>query len=128
MAWTCEFCGRENLNDDRIALQEPACPRCGHRRGERTATIKDLQAKIALLSEADQAYSAKIRHYRGAIDGLWTELHQFEEKHDTAVKEQYENYLDLQEAEGRLRVLIAINPSARQPPAEDQSTLKGVQA
>lgn len=123
MPWTCEYCGRENLQDDRIALQEPACLRCGHRRGERAAAIKDLQARIARLSEEDRAYTAKIRHYKSVIDGLWTELHGFEDKHDTAVQEQYEYSLILQEAEGRLRVLLAIDPAARQI-AEGQGTLE----
>ena len=123
MPWTCEYCGLENLQDDRIALQEPACLRCGHRRGERAAAIKDLQAKIARLSEEDRAYTAKIRHYKSVINDLWTELHGFEDKHDTAVKEQYEYSLILQEAEGRLRVLLAIDPAARQI-AEGQSTLE----
>lgn len=126
MPWTCEYCGLENYNDDRIALKEPACPRCGHRRGERAATIKELQAKISRLREEDRAYSARIRHYKSVIDDLWAELHGFEGKHDSAVKEQSENYLDLQEAEGRLRVLLAIDPAARQI-AEDQRTLTEVQ-
>jgi len=125
MPWTCEYCGRENQNDDRVGMQEPACLRCGHRRGERAAAVKDLQARIAVLREADSAYTATIRHYKSVIDGLWTELHGFEDKHDTAVKEQYENSLTLQEAEGRLRVLLAIAPTHRQTP-EDQSTLQGV--
>jgi len=127
MPWTCEYCGRENQNDDRVGMQEPACLRCGHRRGERAAAVKDLQTRIAILREEDRAYTAAIRHYKSVIDGLWTELHGFEDKHDTAVKEQYENSLTLQEAEGRLRVLLAIAPTHRQTP-EDQITLQGVHA
>ena len=126
MPWTCEYCGTENLNDDRVALQEPSCPRCGHRRGERAATMKELRAEIERLTEEDRAYSARIRHYESVAEGMRAELSQIEDKHDQAVKEQYGNFLDLQEAEGRLRVLVAINPRPRQV-TEDQSTL-GVRA
>ena len=123
MPWSCEFCGRENHLDDRIANQEPSCLRCGHRRGERAATIKELQAEIERRTEQDRAYTAQIQHYKSVLDGLWTELHGFEDKHDTAVNEQNDNLLDLQAAEGRLRVLAAINPLPRQI-TEDQSTLE----
>jgi len=124
MPWTCEYCGLENLQDDRIAIQEPPCLRCGHRRGERAAAIKDLQSRIAILREEDRAYTAAIRHYKSVIDDLWTELQGFEDKHDTAVKEQHEYSLILQEAEARLRDLLATGPRPWQMP-EDQSTLQG---
>ena len=128
MPWICEFCGRENLQDERVGRNEPACIRCGHRRGERATAIKELQATITRLSEEDRAYSATIRHYKGVIDGLWTELHGFADKHDQAVKEQYENSIILQEAIQRLQALEKnINPATRQI-AEDQRTLQEVGA
>lgn len=32
MPWICEFCGWENLNDDRVGRREPSCTRCNHQR------------------------------------------------------------------------------------------------
>ena len=49
MPWVCEYCGTENFQDDRIAMQEPACLRCGRRRGDLAASIEALQTRIARL-------------------------------------------------------------------------------
>ena len=97
MPWICEFCGRENLQDERVGRNEPACIRCGHRRGERATAIKELQATITRLEE-DRAYSATIRHYKGRHRRLWTELHGFADKHDQAVRSS--KNIILQESSG----------------------------
>ena len=125
MPWTCEFCGWENLQGDRVGGQEPACVRCSLRRGSRAAAIEELQERISRLQENERACVSRIRHYKSVIDDLWTELHGFEDKHDEAVKEHRDNIIDLQIAEGRLRELQAVNPTARRL-TEDQNTLQGV--
>lgn len=127
MSWTCEFCGWENLQDDRVGGKEPACVRCSLRRGSRAAAIEELQDRISSLQENDRACVAQIRHYKSVIDNLWTELHGFEDKHDEAVKEHRDNTLDLQIAEAQLRELRAVNPTARRV-TEDQRTLPEVTA
>ena len=32
--WICSFCGCENHQDDKIAMQEPSCMRCGSQKGK----------------------------------------------------------------------------------------------
>jgi hypothetical protein len=127
MPWTCEYCGWENLQDDRIALEEPPCIRCSHRRGERTQNIQTLEFAIERITAWDKEYAAKIQRLTALYDSTWAELDRIAEEHDALVKEQYENSIDLQAKTERLEALKAINPAPRQMP-EDQSTLQGVRA
>jgi len=127
MPWTCEFCGRENLNDDRIGRKEPSCIRCGHKRGERTQNIQTLEFAIERITAWDKEYAAKIQRLTALYDSTWAELDRIAEEHDALVKEQYDNSLDLQAKTERLEALKAINPTGRRV-TEDQSTLQGVRA
>lgn len=127
MPWTCEYCGWENLQDDRVGMQEPSCPRCHLRRGSLEANIVDLLEEIDGLQEDDRVCVDQIRHYKSVIEDLWTELHGYEDRHDTAVREHRDNLTALEIAREKLRKLQAIAPTGRRV-AEDQHTLPGVQA
>ncbi len=122
MTWICEFCGWENPNDDRIALKEPSCIRCGRRRGERTAQIAELEADIKRLQEWDREYTAKITRYHALIEDLRAQLAEAEDEHDRTVREQHLSFQELQEKMEKLRALKAGDPPSRMI-AEDQVLL-----
>lgn len=111
--WTCEFCGWENVNDDRIALKEPACIRCGHYRGERAAKIAELEGDIKRLNEWDREYTARITRYHTLIEDLRDELAKTEDEHDRTVREQYLNLQEVQEKMEKLRALKDGDPPSR---------------
>lgn len=125
MPWTCEFCGTENPNDDRVGRNEPQCVRCNHQRGERTKTIKTLEFAIEQITARDKEYAAKIQRLTDMYDSTWVELDQIAAERATVIKERHENSLDLQAKQKRLVALKAIDPTARRV-TEDQSTLQGV--
>lgn len=125
MPWTCEYCGLENLQDDRIAMQEPACLRCGHRRGERTQKIQTLEFAIERIRTWDREYVAKIERLTALYDSTWAEIDRIAAERDGLYKERHENALDLEVKKERLAALQAVDPTARRV-AEDQSTLQGV--
>ena len=122
MPWVCEYCGLENLQDDRIAMQEPACLRCGHRRGERTQKIQTLEFAIERIRTWDREYVAKIERLTALYDSTWAELDRIAEERERVRKERHENSLDLQAKTERLEALKAIDPTARRV-AEGQKTL-----
>ncbi|MFA5408277.1 MAG: hypothetical protein WC343_05845 [Bacilli bacterium] len=123
MPWICEFCGRENLQDDRVGRQEPQCVRCGHRRGERTKNIKTLEFAIGRITAWDKEYVSKIERLTALYDSTWAELDRIAAEREDLYKERHENALDLQAKQERLAALQAIDPAARQI-AEGQSTLE----
>ena len=123
MPWECEFCGRENLQDDRVGRQEPQCVRCGHRRGERTKNIKTLEFAIGRITAWDKEYVSKIERLTALYDSTWAELDRIAAEREDLYKERHENALDLQAKQERLAALQAIDPAARQI-AEGQSTLE----
>ena len=125
MPWTCEYCGWENSQDDRIGRKEPQCIRCNHRRGERMKKIQTLEFTIERIRAWDREYAEKIECLNAKYDSLWAGLDQIGSERDRLVRERHENALDLENKKKRLEALTAINP-ARQP-AEDQRTLRGVQ-
>ena len=122
MPWVCEYCGCENLQDDRVGRQEPRCVRCTHQRGERTAKIKTLEFAIGRITTWDQEYASKIERLDALYDTTREELYRIAEEHDTLAKERHENALDLQAKKERLETLKALDPTARKPTA-DQRTL-----
>ena len=122
MPWICEFCGWENLNDDRVGRREPSCTRCNHQRGERTAKIKTLKFAIERITAWDQEYASKIEHLTALYEGTWAELDRIAAERESIRKERHENALDLQAKKERLEALKAIDPTARKP-AADQRTL-----
>ena len=123
MPWICEFCGLENLQDDRVGRQEPQCVRCGHRRGERTKNIKTLEFAIGRITAWDKEYVSKIERLTALYDSTWAELDRIAAEREDLYKERHENALDLQAKQERLAALQAINPCPRQI-AEGQSTLE----
>ena len=127
MPWTCEYCGLENDQDDRVGRKEPQCVRCNHRRGERTSKIKTLEFAIGRITTWDQEYVSKIDRLTALYDSTWAELDRIAAERDGLVKERHENALDLQAKKEHLAALQAIDPAARRV-AEDQSTLQGVHA
>ena len=125
MPWTCEFCGWENPNDDRVGRKEPQCVRCNHQRGERTKNIKTLEFAIERITAWDKEYAAKIQRLTAQYEDTWAELDRIAEERERVRKERHENALDLQAKTERLEALKAIDPATRRV-TEDQSTLQGV--
>jgi len=78
MPWICEFCGRENLQDDRVALQEPACIRCGHRRNSLTDSlteqIKELRDNYSNLTDWQTDCSRTVQRLEALYDAAWHEV------------------------------------------------------
>lgn len=122
MPWTCEYCGRENLQDDRVGRKEPQCVRCGHQRGERTKNIKTLEFAIERITAWDREYAEKIERLTAQYEDTWAELDRIAAERERVRKERHENSLDLQAKIERLAALQAIDPAARRV-TEDQSTL-----
>lgn len=127
MPWTCEFCGWENQQDDRVGRKEPQCVRCTHQRGERTKNIKTLEFAIERITAWDREYAEKIERLTAQYESTWAELDRIAAERDGLYKERHENALDLQAKKERLTALKAIDPTARRL-TEDQSTLQGVRA
>ena len=127
MPWTCEYCGWENLQDDRVGMREPSCLRCGHKRGERAKKIQTLEFSIGRIKAWDREYVQKIQRLTDLYDSTWEELDRIAAEHEGVIKERHENALDLQAKEESLAALRAIDPAPRQL-TEDQRTLPGVQA
>ncbi|MDD2813827.1 MAG: hypothetical protein PHF53_10495 [Bacteroidales bacterium] len=125
MPWTCEYCGCENLQDDRVGRREPQCVRCNHQRGERTAKIKTLEFAIGRIKVWDREHAEKIERLTSQYEDTWAELDRIAAERESVRKERHENSLDLQAKQERLAALQALDPTARRV-AEDQSTLQGV--
>ncbi|MFA7121648.1 MAG: hypothetical protein WC277_09210 [Bacilli bacterium] len=123
MPWICEYCGCENLQDDRVGHQEPQCVRCTHHRGERTSKIQTLEFAIERITAWDKEYASKIERLTALYENTWSELDRIAAEHESVRKERHENALDLQAKKERLAALQAIDPTARRV-AEDQSTLQ----
>ncbi|MDD4455372.1 MAG: hypothetical protein PHI67_08700 [Candidatus Methanomethylophilaceae archaeon] len=105
MTWICEFCGRENYQSDRIALKEPACLRCGNRRGSKDKRIAELESRIEALTKWDRDYAEKIEHLEEVNASLWDEIASNAIDHDNLLDERKENHDDLLKARAKLQAL-----------------------
>lgn len=126
MPWLCDFCGWENLVDDRVARQEPACIRCGHRRGEREATIRALQDNIARLQEEIRGSTALVARTAALIEDCWAEISRLADTHDRAVKDREQAHRDLEEKKTRLQELESLDPAVRRVAPDQVSLFPGV--
>lgn len=113
MTWICEYCGRENHQSDRVALKEPACLRCDHRRGSRMESVAKLETKIAELMKWDRAYTDKIKRLEAVNISLWDEIAANATEHDNLLDERKENLLDLIKSREKLQALKDLDPESR---------------
>jgi chromosome segregation ATPase len=126
MTWICEFCGRENYQSDRIALKEPACLRCGNRRGSKDKRIARLEEEITLLTKIDRDYAEKIEHLEEVNASLWDEIASNAIDHDNLLNERKEILQSLIKVREKLQALKDIYTPGRVI-AKDQRTLIGGQ-
>ena len=124
MTWICEFCGRENYQSDRIALKEPACLRCGNRRGSKDKRIAELESRIEALTKWDRDYAEKIEHLEEVTASLWAEIAANATEHDALLDERKENHDDLLKARAKLQVIKDLYTPGRVI-AKDQRMLVG---
>lgn len=127
MPWTCEHCGWENLQDDRVGREEPACIRCGKRRFSRVVEIDDLKETIDRCKQWEWEYRKKVEHKTGIIEDLRATLDNEIYEHGKLLAERLENQKELDAAQKRLHNLETRGKPERHI-TPDQRPLPGVQA
>lgn len=74
MTWFCPHCGKENECEDRIALKEPRCARCGQERADPGAVSIALVAEKAKVRQAREALVVRLATLSNQIVDLESEI------------------------------------------------------
>jgi DNA-directed RNA polymerase subunit RPC12/RpoP len=101
MTWICVWCGRENHQEDRIALQDPTCMRCGMKRANSKQVQEQIEVKLLQTRREIATTGDTIKHHQEflwLLENRLQEIYEEMEPHKREI-ESARKYLNEQKSE-----------------------------